>query len=101
VAVVRPIGDLDVATMSSFQLRVASILEAGTRHLVVDLSGVPFMDSSGLASLVHLFKTARASQGDLRLAGPRTDLVRLLEITHLNRVFAVYDSEAACLASFR
>lgn len=57
--------------------------------VVVDLSAVEFIDSTGLATLVQALKLQQASKGDLILRSP-TDAVRvILELTRLDRAFAI------------
>lgn len=65
-------------------------------HIVVDMSGVSFVDSSGLAALVSGFKAAREAGGSLMLVGANQQAREVLEITKLNQVFKLYpDRDAA------
>ena len=67
------------------------------RRIVVDLSGVPYMDSSGVASLVKLLARIRKTGIELRLCG-LTDRVRsIFEITRLDSVFQIYPSQQEAL----
>jgi anti-sigma B factor antagonist len=79
VAVVRPAGDVDIMTCGVLR----ESLDALDRDVVVDLSGVPFMDSSGLGVLAMQRRRLEAAGSTLRLANP-TDLVaHLLQVTGL------------------
>lgn len=58
--------------------------------LVLDLAGLEFIASVGLATLVRVLKRARARGGDLYLAAPAPEVGRILRITRLDGVFSVY-----------
>ena len=63
--------------------------------MVVDLSGVPFIDSSGLAALVSGLKTFGGEADNLRLAAPQSQAKLLFELTMFDRVFKIFDSVAS------
>lgn len=73
----------------------------GPDHVVVDLSGVRYMNSSGLGMLIGAMTTARGSGGDLRLAAPGERVVALLEVTQLSGVFQTFDTVDDAVGSFR
>jgi anti-anti-sigma factor len=90
VPVVALSGELDVSTIPSVQATVdsaiASALATG-EHLVFDLSGVSFMDSSGIALLL----ASRARVGRVGLRQPTATIARLLEIAGLSEVLPVIE----------
>jgi anti-sigma B factor antagonist len=100
IVVVAPQGELDAASAPQLRADLDRLLSDGVRCFVVDLAAVGFMDSSGLASLVGLFKRVRTSDGDVRLSGVAGDVRRVLELTRLDRVFDLYDDRATAVASF-
>ena len=65
--------------------------------VVLDLSGVTFVDSTGLALLLTADQAARRSGARLRLACPAPQLRRMLDTTNLTRRFALHDTVAAAL----
>lgn len=73
-------------------------IAAGQRHLVVDLSGVGFMDSTGLGVLVGALRLARLHNGSLHLVGPRERIHRIMAITGLDSVFEFADSRSEAIA---
>ena len=87
VAVLR--GQLDVADAASVAARLA-VIASRDCEVIVDLSGLEFMDSSGLAALVRARKHARHVGTDLLLAAPQQQVLRLLTITRLIDAFFVY-----------
>lgn len=98
-AVLKVSGDLDLVTQAAFRTRIAAALaEPGTR-LTLDLSGVTFMDARGLAVLVAAHNQAAARHGSLRLTGVTPPVLRLLEITRLDRMFSPVSLASVCPAA--
>lgn len=90
---------LDYGFAGTFKERILQLIEAGQRHLVIDLSGVNFVDSSGLGALVSVLRAVSAKGGDVVLAGLQPNIRAMLELTRLDRIFAVYDTPADALAA--
>ncbi len=86
------------AEESRDQLR-AVILDGGAR-LVLDLSGVTYVDSTALSVLVSTLKLARKEGGDLVLLGPTPPVRSLLEVTRLDRIFHIFEDEESATAVF-
>lgn len=82
-------GDLDLATVPALRERLFGVLGRGVRLLIVDLSGVPFCDTSGLAMLIGMQRRARVRQIAVRLAAPRPQLTELLRSTGLDSSFTI------------
>ncbi|MCU1451502.1 MAG: putative anti-sigma factor antagonist [Acidimicrobiales bacterium] len=88
-----------VTTTPRVRAQLISLLSDGRPHLVVDLEGVRFLDSSGLGALVAGLKLARSRSGELRLVCENQRSVRkVLQVTGLERVLDRYDSIAAAVA---
>jgi anti-sigma B factor antagonist len=87
--VLRLAGEVDVATAPRLRDRLVQLINEGPPRLVVDMSGLSFIDSMGLGALVSGLKRARAHDGDLRLAGPSDHVAKVLEITRLDQAFVV------------
>ena len=78
---------------------VASIVFQGDRKVVLNLAGVPSMDSSGLGELVRCSLIVQRQNGAIRLVNLTSKITDLLTITKLLTVFDTYDAEPAALAS--
>jgi anti-sigma B factor antagonist len=76
-------------------------LLASTRQIVLNLSGVTYIDSGGLGTLVGVYSSARAAGADIKLTGLGQRLRDVLQITKLVTVFEVYDTEQEAIAAFR
>jgi anti-sigma B factor antagonist len=79
--IIRPEGDLDVYTVGSLRDAIAEILEHDKPRVVVDLDGVPFMDSSGLGALMGGVRRLREAEGDLAISCTREQHLKLFSIT--------------------
>jgi anti-sigma B factor antagonist len=79
--VLRPSGDLDVYTVGSLRDAIGSMIDQKTTKVVVDLDGVPFMDSSGLGALMGGVRRLREAGGDLAIACTREQHLKLFTIT--------------------
>src|SRR4051812_11103474 len=90
--VVRLNGDLDLGSASGLALRLEGLPGNGPRQVVVDLSGVAFIDSSGINVLVSLARALAPAGGRLTLAAPSPHVRRVLEIAHVPDIVAVTGS---------
>lgn len=70
-------------------------------QILLDLSGVNYVDSGGLATLVSLNSSALAAGVEMKLIGLSTRLHDVLQTTRLDRLFQTYDDEQQALASFK
>lgn len=68
--------------------------------IVLNLSGVSYIDSSGLGGLVRLLNSCRRAHGDLKLCNLPQIVRQTLHITHLHTLFEVYDSEMKAVTAF-
>jgi anti-sigma B factor antagonist len=92
-------GEVDVYTAPRLRERLIELVEAGARNVVVDLSRVEFLDSTGLGVLVGALKRLRAVGGSLGLVCAQERLLKIFRITALDRVFSLYDSVEAATAA--
>ena len=97
-AVVSVSGELDVATAMLLHHHLAAQLAQGRRHLVIDLAGVPFMDSSGLNIVLRTMNETRDIGGSLRLAAPAAPVQRVLELTGVTLTVPVHATVEQALA---
>jgi anti-sigma B factor antagonist len=83
-------GSLDIATSPTVRAALTSASERGSHRLIVDLTGVEFLDSTGLGALIGAQRRAKEFGGEVRLVAKEGQILRLLRITGLLKVFAVY-----------
>ena len=83
-------GELDIYTVAGFRHDLESV-DPAAESLVIDLTDVTLLDSSGLGALVSLLNRARTGDGQLGLICPHRRLRRVFEITGLRRAFVFGD----------
>ena len=87
MTICRPVGELDAFTVSQFRQTLAEL--ASSPQLLIDLSGVPFVDSAGLGALIGGIRRVRELGGEVAVACPRPTLTRLLRTTGFDRIVTV------------
>ncbi len=94
-------GEIDVYTAPKLREQLIDLVSSGQYHLVVDMEGVEFLDSTGLGVLVGALKRVRSNDGDLHLVCTQPRIRKVFEVTGLTKVFSLYDSvdEAAAGAA--
>jgi anti-sigma B factor antagonist len=90
VAAISGEGRLNMVSAPLLKEAVADAIFQGRPRVVVDLSGVDFMDSSGLGALVGCLKTARQAGGDLKIAAPSEQVTMVLQLSNLDRIFTSF-----------
>jgi anti-sigma B factor antagonist len=85
-------GRFVMADAAEAREQFKSIIEKGNGKLVVDLSGVTFMDTSGVSVLISAYKAVRSKSNDGRmiLCGIPANVQALLELTRLNEIFELF-----------
>jgi anti-sigma B factor antagonist len=88
-------GDVDMNTTAEVRSALAEVFKqsaAGMRAILIDLSQVRYMDSSGIATLVELMQNCRKKNTQLRLCALSSPVKDLFELARLASVFEVYPS---------
>ena len=98
--VVELSGELDGGAADELRQALSALLDQGRARLVVDLEGVPYVESRGLSALVTAMKRARALGGDLKLCALRAEVLSIFGITHLNKVVPVFPTRQEALAAW-
>jgi anti-sigma B factor antagonist len=93
--IVSPAGDVDLHRSPAFRERLKKAAEGRPRRLIVNLSDVPYMDSSGVATLVEAMQIARRQSMTLVLCGVQSRVRSILEIARLDQLFRIAEDTAA------
>lgn len=99
--VLRAAGEIDVYTAPKLREKVIELIGKGTLHLIVDLRGVEFLDSTGLGTLVGSLKRLLAREGSLNLVITSDRIIRLFRITGLVKVFTIHPTVPAAITADR
>ncbi|NET07485.1 MAG: STAS domain-containing protein [Merismopedia sp. SIO2A8] len=97
VIILAPVGRLDITTAWQFRLKLQECISQLSHHLVVNLSQVNFIDSSGLTSLVAGMRDADKVKGSFRICNVHPEAKLVFEVTMMDSVFAIFETEEQAL----
>jgi anti-sigma B factor antagonist len=101
-----PVSLLDVSgRLTSFEVgplrdSISRLLKQGRKNIVLNLSGLQYLDSSGIGELARVYVTVVKESGQLKVIGLSPKVEEILKITQLYQVFPEFPSEEAALRSF-
>jgi anti-sigma B factor antagonist len=94
-----PVDELDASNAGEFKRDMAPVLQANTR-LVLDLSRLRFVDSSGLGAMLSCLRQLSAKSGDLKLCGMSKQVRALFELVRMHRIFDIYSTKEEAVHAF-
>ena len=80
---------------------VHDVLAKGSKHILLNLENISYIDSSGIGELVSAFTSVKNSGGELKLLNLTKKVHDLLQITKLYTVFDIWDNEASAVSAFK
>jgi anti-sigma B factor antagonist len=95
--VVALAGEIDLSNHVALRTALNDLIVGGSVDLVLDLTDVTFMDSTGLGAMIGTRRRVHAFQGSLAIVLTNDAILRVFEVTGLDKVFDLYDSRAAAL----
>lgn len=99
VAVI-PVDDLDASNVGEFKRDIASVLAANAQ-LVIDLSHLRFIDSSGLGAMLSCLRQVSAKGGDLKLCGMSKQVRTTFELVRMHRIFDIFPTREEAVRAFQ
>jgi len=100
VTTVHISGSVDGFTADNLQQVFSNEVETGHHNLVADFGEVEYTSSAGLRVLLGTMKDARSHGGDLRLASPRPEVLKVLDLSGFTSILAVFDTVDDAAESF-
>ncbi|MBZ5615867.1 MAG: STAS domain-containing protein [Acidobacteriia bacterium] len=101
VAIVEiPVEELDASNAGEFKRDMAPVLEGSTK-LVIDLSRLHFVDSSGLGAMLSCLRQVTAKGGDLELCGMSKQVRAAFELVRMHRIFDIFGTREEAVHAFR
>lgn len=91
-------GEVDMNVSPKVRTVLVGLTDKKTAKIIVDLKGVPYIDSSGLATLVECLQGAGRYSGKLHLIGINDDIKDVFQLARLYDVFDICETEAEALA---
>lgn len=101
IPVVDLYGDIDSHTCSKLGMAIANLITKGDLQLIIDLTGVNYIDSSGLGTLVGGLRRVNEQNGHLAISNANPQIRRIIDITGLSKVFSLYDNESEAVNGLR
>lgn len=95
---VAPIDELDASNVAEFKSAIAPILETHI-ELILDLSRMRFVDSSGLGAILSCYRQLRDKGGDLKLCGMTKHVRAVFELVRMHRIFDIYETQQEAVQS--
>ncbi|MHB8503399.1 MAG: STAS domain-containing protein [Candidatus Acidiferrales bacterium] len=93
-------GRLTFFEVGVLRENVARLLAEGRKHIVLNLSALQYLDSSGIGELARIYVMVVKSGGEMKVVGLTRKVEEILKITHLYQVFPEFPDEEAALQSF-
>ncbi len=100
VQVVGMPARLVMASAPDVRNEIKALISNTSSKIVLDLSNLEFVDSSGLSVLISSFKAAKELDGGVVLVNPTKQVRSLIELTRLHHVFEIYDDIDSAVGSF-
>ena len=100
VSVVEVTGKLTSLESGALRNSIAQLLKEGRTHILLNLSGLVYLDSSGVGDLVHTYMSVIKRGGEMKVVGLTEKVEEILKITQLYRVFPEFQDEQSALRSF-
>jgi anti-sigma B factor antagonist len=92
-------GEVDSYNAPKLRDQMTQLIEEGKADLVINMTGVEYIDSTGLGTLVGGLKRASEHGGGIRIICPNEQIYKVFNITGLVRVFSIHDSEQSALSA--
>ena len=93
-------GDIDINSSPDMKKSFEKVFKEKKNKVVIDLADVGYVDSSGLATIVEIFKNMKVYDGKLKLAGLSDKVMGLFEITKLDKLFDISQNAEQAIGSF-
>jgi anti-sigma B factor antagonist len=93
-------GRLDAVSSEVAGKQIDGVIEDGAGKIVIDLSGLEYISSSGLRVMLAALKKVRSRSGDIRLSALKPFVHEVFEISGFSRIFLVFDNADQAVASF-
>ncbi len=100
VSVVELFDRVDASSSNNLKEMIQGMIDKNEVNLLINLENVSFIDSSGLGTLITCLKSINKAGGHLKIAQPCSNVKSVFDMTRMDRVFEIFDSDEAALKSF-
>lgn len=92
-------GRMALGDVDEFRTKWSEAMAGGAKQLIINLTRVTMMDSSGIGTMIRCHSAMSAAGGSIKVVGANTTVRQAFKVTRLDKVFAFYDDEASALAA--
>jgi anti-sigma B factor antagonist len=100
ISIVEIAGQLTSFESGALRNSIARLLKEGRKHIVLNLSRLNYLDSSGIGDLVHTYMSVIKRGGEMKVVGLTEKVEEILKITQLHQVFQEFQDEQSAVRSF-
>ncbi len=93
-------GEINLNTSPELRKSFDDLVKSKVKKVIIDFSKVPYIDSSGLATLIELFQRLKKSNANLRICSLSEKVKNIFEITKLHKLFDICDDQESALENF-
>jgi anti-sigma B factor antagonist len=94
------VNKIDALNADEIRKGIDKLFEVPNSKVIIDLSGIDYIDSSGFGCFLSIMRTGRNNYGLLKFSNPQPRVMELFETLHLHKVFQIYHDIDSCLRSF-
>ena len=94
-------NEINLEQREALKKELNKVLLPGETKFVIDLSGIGFLSSLVIATIVFFAKEVRGKNGEIKLSGLSTEALGILKLTQLDKIFEIYDTEQDAVKSFK
>lgn len=94
---VAPQGDVDLSKSNTLRSSLHEVVNSTSNQIIIDLHAVPYMDSSGVATLIEALQLAKKSGKELSLCNITEGVQSIIELSRLDMIFAIFESRESAL----
>jgi anti-sigma B factor antagonist len=95
------VNRINALIIDEISVGIHKVFENSNSKVIINLSGVEYIDSSGFGFFLAAMRSARNSYSVLKFSSPEPEVTRLFEMLHLHTVFEIYSDVESCIASFK
>lgn len=93
-------GEIDINNSPQLRKTFDDFIKKDEKKILVEFSGVSYIDSSGLATLIEMFQRLKKIGGQMHFSGMNQKIKNAFEITKLHKLFEIFDNQEAALKDF-
>lgn len=93
-------GEINIDTSPQLRKTFAEYISKNNKKIIIDFSGLTYIDSSGIATFIELFQRLKRIEGKFRICSMSTKVRSVFEVTKVLKLFEVFDSKDEALKGF-